>query len=60
LVEWREILEKIWLVLIFVACVATFFGSYTTVGVINAAVLTLILAFVLAIIGYILFEKLMD
>jgi hypothetical protein len=59
MVEWKRMLETIWLLLTLVICIGAF-SLYTIIGVINASILTLVAAFVLVIIGYFFFEKVMD
>jgi hypothetical protein len=54
---WENMLEVVYFLLILFACVAIFFGLYKGLGVLNAIVLTLIVAFVGVLFGYILFEK---
>jgi hypothetical protein len=60
MVEWKKLLELVWLLLTPVACVAVFFGLYNSIGVTNALVITLVVAFLMLLFGYILFEKVMD
>jgi len=56
ILDWSR-LEIVYFLLVLVVCVAIFFGLYASIGVINASILTLIVAFIAALFGYILFVK---
>lgn len=58
--DWKGIIEMIYVLLILVSVIAVFFGLYPTWGVTNASVLTLVVALLEAIFGYILFEKIIE
>ena len=54
---WEKMLEVVYFLLILFACVAIFFGLYKGIGALYTLVLTLVVAFVGVLFGYILFEK---
>jgi membrane protein implicated in regulation of membrane protease activity len=57
MVEWKGLMEAIYLLLMLITCLATFFALYPSWGLEVASVVTVILLFLEAIFGYILFEK---
>jgi hypothetical protein len=56
MLDWSR-LEIVYFLVVLVVCVAIFFGLYASIGVVNAAILTLIVAFITVLFGYILFVK---
>ncbi|MGD0993900.1 MAG: hypothetical protein ABR909_00065 [Candidatus Bathyarchaeia archaeon] len=54
--DWSR-LEIVYFLLVLVVCVAIFFGLYANIGVTDASILTLIVAFIAVLFGYILFVK---
>jgi uncharacterized protein YqfA (UPF0365 family) len=56
MVDWKEIAEAIYALLIIVSVIAVF-SLYPSLGLRTAAVAALVVAFFEAIVGYILFEK---
>lgn len=57
--DWKGVLETIYVLLILVSVIAVF-GSYPTWGITNASILALVVAFLEAAFGYILFEKILE
>ena len=56
ILDWSR-LEIVYFLLVLVVCVAIFFGLYASIGVTDASILTLIVAFIAVLFGYILFVK---
>jgi hypothetical protein len=56
ILDWSQ-LEVVYFLVVLVVCIALFFGLYASIGVTDAVILTLIVAFITVIFGYILFVK---
>ena len=56
ILDWSR-LEVVYFLLVLVVCVAIFFGLYASIGVTDASILTLVVAFITVLFGYILFVK---
>jgi len=57
--DWKEVMEMIYVLLIIVSFIAIV-GSYPTYGVLTSVISALVVAFLEAIFGYILFEKIFE
>jgi hypothetical protein len=58
--NWKVILEFSYVLVMIISLIAIFFGLYPLWGVSVAAVLTGIAAFLEVLLGYVLFEKVLD
>jgi uncharacterized membrane protein len=58
--NWKVIVEFSYVLVMAISLTAIFFSLYPSWGVASAAILTVITAFLEAVLGYIIFEKVLD
>ena len=56
ILDWSR-LEVVYFLVVLIVCVALFFGLFVSIGVTDAVILTLIVAFITVLFGYILFVR---